>query len=66
MEITVNGESRRVEPGTTLQELLTQMDVNCDALVVQRNDDILGQELFSTTQLADGDSLELVRFVGGG
>ena len=36
MEITVNGESRRVEPGTTLQELLTQMDVNCDALVVDR------------------------------
>ena len=66
MNVTINGESRNVETGTTLQALLDQMEVQCDALVVQRNDDIVSRDAFPATQLADGDLLELVRFVGGG
>lgn len=66
MNIYVNGESRDVADGATLLALLEQMDINCDALVVQRNDDIISRDAFGTTALADGDTLELVRFVGGG
>lgn len=66
MNITVNGESRTVTDGTSLQALLEEMAVCADALVVQRNDDIVGRDAFATTKLADGDALELVRFVGGG
>lgn len=66
MNITVNGESRAIDAGTTLQQLLDTLEVNCDALVVQRNDDIIARTAFAETALADGDALELVRFVGGG
>lgn len=66
MNITLNGEERAVDAGTTLQDLLDELAVNCDALVIQRNDDIVAREAFAETVLADGDSLELVRFVGGG
>lgn len=66
MNITLNGEARTVDAGTSLQQLLDALDVNCDALVVQRNDDIVARAQFADTPLADGDTLELVRFVGGG
>lgn len=66
MQITLNGEERVLEPGTTVQALLEQLEVNCDALVVQRNEDIVSRDQFADTALADGDALELVRFVGGG
>jgi thiamine biosynthesis protein ThiS len=66
MNITLNGEARSVDAGTSLQQLLDALEVNCDALVVQRNDDIVARAQFADTTLADGDTLELVRFVGGG
>jgi len=66
MIITLNGETRTIEAGTSLQQLLDALDVNCDALVVQHNGDIVARTQFSDTSLNDGDSLELVRFVGGG
>lgn len=66
MQISVNGESRDVAPGASLQALLDAMEINCEALVVQRNDDIVARQDFPTTELADGDVLELIRFVGGG
>lgn len=66
MIITLNGEARTVDAGTSLQHLLDSLEVNCDALVVQRNDDIVARTQFSSAPLEDGDTLELVRFVGGG
>lgn len=66
MNITLNGEARTVDAGVSLQQLLDSLDINCDALVVQRNDDIVARAQFSDTPLAEGDALELVRFVGGG
>lgn len=66
MNITLNGEARTVDADTSLQQLLDTLEVNCDALVVQRNDDIVARTQFADTPLADGDTLELVRFVGGG
>lgn len=66
MNITVNGETRSVNAGTSLQALLDEMALNCEALVVQRNDDIVDREAYAEIELAEGDTLELVRFVGGG
>ncbi|MCC6145555.1 MAG: sulfur carrier protein ThiS [Candidatus Hydrogenedentes bacterium] len=66
MNITLNGEPHTLQAGTSLQQLLDALQVNCDALVVQRNDDIVARVQFSDTSLEDGDTLELVRFVGGG
>ena len=66
MNIVLNGEARQIDDGTTLRALLDQMAVNCEALVVQRNDDIVERQSYAETELADGDTLELVHFVGGG
>jgi len=66
MQITVNGQERHVGEGTSLMDLLTELNVDTKTVVVQRNADIVGRSDFVTTSLTEGDVLELVRLVGGG
>lgn len=66
MNITVNGETRSIDDGATVLTLLDSLNLPADTTVVERNADILNRDDFADTTLADGDSLEVVRFVGGG
>ena len=49
-----------------MRGLLMELHVDAKTVVVQRNADVVGRAAFETTELADGDELELVRLVGGG
>ena len=66
MEITVNGDSRSFEAGTTVQDLLEVLDLRSEIVVVQRNNDIVERAQFAETTLTGGDVIEIVRLVGGG
>lgn len=66
MQIHLNGETRDVAPGTTVQKLIEALGLNEKTVVVQRNDDIVERVDYGTTMLVDGDRLDLIRFVGGG
>ena len=66
MRITLNGESRDIAGGMTVQKLLDSLSFSAEATVVERNMDILDRSVYATTPLSDGDTIELVRFVGGG
>lgn len=66
MRITLNGESRDIADGMTVQKLLDSLSFSAEATVVERNMDILDRSVYATTPLSDGDTIELVRFVGGG
>lgn len=66
MKLTINGESRDVEDGTTVLGLLEELGFRPEVTVVERNADILERSNFGDTVLADRDMLEIVRFVGGG
>lgn len=66
MTLTVNGEQRDLDDATTLLGLLETFSLNPDATAVQLNEDILERESFAKVQLAEGDSIELIRIVGGG
>jgi len=66
MQIHVNGETRDVEPGTNLQALLDGMGFGAKSVVVQRNDDVVMKPDYAATLVEEGDSLEIVHFVGGG
>ena len=67
MTLSVNGRERVVSVGTTLATLLGELDLDPRMIVVEHNRTILrDREHFDTRILVDGDTLELVHFVGGG
>ena len=66
MKVTVNDRVREIEAGTTVFELVETVGLDPDAIVVEHNAVVLERERYDDTTLAEGDVLELVRFVGGG
>ncbi|MBN2310493.1 MAG: sulfur carrier protein ThiS [Candidatus Hydrogenedentes bacterium] len=66
MNLTINGEQREAADGTTVLGLLESFGLKPEVTVVQRNDDIIDRDRYADTALAEGDCLELIRFVGGG
>lgn len=66
MEIRVNGEKRSLDAGITVLGLLEQLVPAPDGVAVELNLEIIDRKVFSSTILREGDSLEIIRFVGGG
>jgi thiazole synthase len=64
--VTVNGQDRGVAAGSSLLELLHTLDLDPRAVVVEHNRDIVRRPDLDAAILADGDSVEVVHFVGGG
>jgi thiamine biosynthesis protein ThiS len=66
LEIMVNGEPRQVPAPATLDDLLRQLGLDPRMVVVELNREIVRRPRLAGTALADGDTVELVPFVGGG
>ena len=66
MHITLNGQSRGIASGQTLRDLVLSMNLDPAVVVAELNRDIVPGTQFAATVLRDGDSLELLSFVGGG
>ena len=50
----------------TLSEYLATTNYDPKRIAVERNGDIVFKSQYNTTVLEDGDSIEVVSFVGGG
>ena len=66
MNVTVNGEQRAFDEGATVAALVEALGLAEVPVVVQRNSDIVERSRYESTPLEEGDTLELIRFVGGG
>lgn len=67
MELTINGEAKAIsEKITTVADLLDDLEVKKEAVVVEHNLKILKRDHLSEAVIRPGDSLEIIRFVGGG
>ncbi len=66
LEIMVNGESRRVPGPASVADLLRHLGLDPRTVVVELNREIVRRPRLGQTALADGDTVELVHFVGGG
>jgi thiamine biosynthesis protein ThiS len=64
--ITVNGENRVANPGSTVVDLLRELGLNSGRVAIERNLEILPRPQWPETHLAQGDRFEIVQFVGGG
>ena len=63
--VTING-SPEACAGMTLSAWLEQAGYTTGRIAVERNGDIVPRTQYADTVLQDGDSVEVVRFVGGG
>jgi thiazole synthase len=65
LSLTVNGEPRRT-PSTTIAALVRELGLQPEKVAVEHNGVIAPRSSLEAAPLADGDSLEIVHFVGGG
>lgn len=65
MNITTNGEAASIEP-LSVQEYLISLGIDPRRVAVELNRDILPKAQYQATLLQEGDTLEIVHFVGGG
>lgn len=66
MIIRLNGETKEVSEGTTLGTLLDYFGIKKAGIAVDLNREIIPKRLHEETVLKEGDSIEVVRMVGGG
>ena len=66
MDVVINGEPKQITAGVTLLELLSELELDPRAVVVEHNRKIVRRVGLSDVTVNDGDAIELVHFVGGG
>ena len=66
MKIVINGQPRDEPAEITLAELIGELELEPTRVAVELNKQLVRRGEFGSTQLADGDVLEIVTLVGGG
>ncbi len=66
MTISVNGKSMEIPAGTTVDRLLTLLNVKREYTAVAVNRDITPKSTYAAVTLSEGDKVEIVRPMGGG
>jgi thiazole synthase len=66
LSLIVNGEPRRISAGSSIADLVLQLELNPAKVAVERNGEIAPRSTLADVILSDGDVLEIVHFVGGG
>lgn len=66
MLITLNGERFELERPLSVVELLAKLDIDPRRVAIEHNLAIIKRHTFSDVIVGDGDTVEIVNFVGGG
>ena len=66
IHIRVNGELRELPRPMTVAELLEHLDVRAEQIAVEQNHEVVVRARRGEVNVADGDVIEIVSFVGGG
>ena len=63
--VKVNGEEKKIA-GKTIAEYLSTTNYDIKRIATELTGDIVPKAQYAETVLKDGDSIEIVSFVGGG
>jgi thiamine biosynthesis protein ThiS len=66
VKVHINGEEREIADGLSVARLLEDLQIRPGRVVVELNRDIVPREALVSTLVKEGDSIEVVHFVGGG
>ena len=66
MEISVNGEAKKLAPGMTISDLVNDLGLTGKRLAVEVNLEVIPRSSHEEHQLQSGDKVEIVHAIGGG
>lgn len=66
MQVTVNGDARRLDDGATVADLVALFQLAPQRVAVEVNEHLVRRANYSAQRLHDGDRVEIVTLVGGG
>jgi sulfur carrier protein len=69
IRILLNGQTREfaeLAPPVLLSRIIADLQLKGDRIAVERNGEIVERKRWLETEVAEGDRLEIVHFVGGG
>ena len=66
MQLTINGKAKKFNAPLTVAQLLDCIGLDPRKIAVERNLEIVPKSGYAGVGLEDGDSLEIVHFIGGG
>ncbi len=66
MKLIVNGENKEFNENSTLQTIITQLQVEDKVMAAAVNMEIVKKDEWNNFIVKENDKLELLQFVGGG
>jgi sulfur carrier protein len=66
MEIKVNGEIREMAEGSSMLDLIRSLGLEERVMASALNMEIVKKDAWNSAILSEGDTIELLDFVGGG
>jgi sulfur carrier protein len=64
--ISINGSSRQLPSNISIASLIDEMGLSGKRIALERNGEIVPRSQFASSQIEEGDILEIVAAVGGG
>jgi thiamine biosynthesis protein ThiS len=66
ISVTVNGEPRTIAAGASIAAMLEEIGIDPRKVAVEHNLEVVPRSTLGDVAVNDGDSFEIVHFVGGG
>ncbi len=66
MHVKINGKENELGDSITITQLLNEFNLQPQQVAVEVNREIIKRDQFETYVIANGDDIEILRFVGGG
>jgi thiamine biosynthesis protein ThiS len=66
VKILLNGDPFELEGPLSISSLLAQLEIDARRVAIEHNLVVLKRAAFETTNIREGDQIEIVNFVGGG
>jgi len=66
MKISLNGEPKELADRLTLQQLLDHLQIASGRVACEVNLKIIRRAFYGTTEIHDGDTIEIIQAIGGG
>ena len=66
IKIKLNGKDKEINDRMSVSRFLEELKINPEGVVVELNLQVLNKAKYGATDLKEGDSVEIINFVGGG